>query len=250
MEGKERAFPFVPPLLHLRFAVPIRKVVRELIGQKEGVHGEVGEPIVGDWQEGTCGLFLGLLHCHDLLWHAGVVGPVAWKFPDESDDVGDSKASDLVRKVIEEGERQHHFVVSVVVVEGDVVHLLDGMEDELTASMIGGADAILVAEAVGPQGLIFVLLPHVGFRIDRLVLFVEGVFVIVERLVYPQLSEVDVVDKDEAGDFSWFLTGEADLQAYLEEDFPGLLKVVVLWRTNDEHEGCDCSLKFSGDVQC
>ena len=74
MEGKERAFPFVPPLLHLRFAVPIRKVVRELIGQKEGVHGEVDEPIVGDWHEGTCGLFLGLLHCHDLLWHAGVVG--------------------------------------------------------------------------------------------------------------------------------------------------------------------------------
>ena len=63
-------------------------------------------------------------------------------------------------KVVEEGKRQHHFVLGVVVAEGDAVHLLGGMEDELTASMLGGADTVLVAEADGPQGLIFAFLPR------------------------------------------------------------------------------------------
>ena len=76
-----------------------------------------------------CVLFLGLLHCHDVLWHAGVAGPVARELPDESDNFGDFEASNLVREVGEEGERRHHFVVDVVFAEGDVVHLLEGVEN-------------------------------------------------------------------------------------------------------------------------
>ena len=74
----------------------------------------------------------------------------------------------------EEGKRQHHFVVGVVVAEGDVVHLLEGVEYELTASVIGGADSVLVAEAGRPQDLLFALLPCVGVCVDGQVIFVEG----------------------------------------------------------------------------
>ena len=102
--------------------------------------------------------------------------PVAGEFPDESYDVGDFEASDIVRKVVEEGQRQHHFAVSVIAAEGDVVRLLEGVEDELTASVIGGMDAVLVSEAGGAKGLLFALLPHIGFRINGQVVFVERGF--------------------------------------------------------------------------
>ena len=71
----------------------------------------------------------------------------------------------------------------------------------MTASVLDGVDAVLVDEAGGPQGFIFSLLPRVGFCVDGRVVFVERIFVLVERLGYPQLSEVDVVGKNDAGDF-------------------------------------------------
>ena len=85
------------------------------------------------------------------MWYAGVVGPVARESPDERDNVSNFKASDLVRKVADEGEPQHHLVVGVVVSEGDVAQILKGMEDELTSSVLGGADAVLVAGVRGPK---------------------------------------------------------------------------------------------------
>ena len=129
MEGKERSFPGVPPLLRLRFAVPIRTVVKEWVEYKEEGHGEGRDPIVGDWQEVACGIFLGILNCHDVLWHVGFVGPVFGEFSDERDNFSDFEASDLVRKVVEEGGQQHNFVLGVVVAEGDAMHLLEGLED-------------------------------------------------------------------------------------------------------------------------
>ena len=81
--------------------------------------------------------------------HAGVAGPVIREFPDESDGVGDFEASNILREVGKEGERQNHFVVGVVVAEGDVVHLLKAVEDELMASVLSGVDAVLVGEAGG-----------------------------------------------------------------------------------------------------
>ena len=118
--------------------------------------------------------------------------PVAGEFPDESYDVGDLEASDIVRKVVEEGQRQHHFAVSVIAAEGDVVRLLEGVEDELTASVIGGMDAVLVSEAGGPQGLLFSFLPIFFFRVDGQVILVKRGLVIVKLLGYPRLPEVDV----------------------------------------------------------
>ena len=41
-------------------------------------------------------------------------------------------------------ERRHHFVVGVFVAEGDVVHFLEGLQDEKTASALRGLDAVLV----------------------------------------------------------------------------------------------------------
>ena len=183
------------------------------------------------------------------MWHAGVVIPVAGELPDESDDAGDFEASNLVREVVEEGERRHHFVVGVVVAEDDVVHLLEGVEGELMASVLGGADAVLVAEAGGPQGLLLLLLPRVVFRVNGRVVFVEGGFIHFEQIGYLWLSEVDVVGEDEAGDFAWFRTGKADQQASLEEDFSDLPKVLVLWRTYGGREDCYGGLEFSSDVQ-
>ena len=46
----------------------------------------------------------------------------------------------------EELERRYHFVVGVFVTEGDVVHFLEGLQDENTASVLHGLDAVLVVE--------------------------------------------------------------------------------------------------------
>ena len=78
--------------------------------------------------------------------------------------------------MVEEGEWQHHFVLGVVVAEVDVVHPLEGVEDKLTASMLVGADAFLVSESGGPQGLLFALLLIVGFRVNGRLVFVDGGF--------------------------------------------------------------------------
>ena len=42
------------------------------------------------------------------------------------------------------------------------MYLLKGMDDEETASVLGGADAVLVVEAVFTKRLEFLLLPRFG----------------------------------------------------------------------------------------
>ena len=60
------------------------------------------------------------------------------------------------------------------------MHLLEGVEYELTAPVLGGADLVLVAEAGGPQRLLFVLLPRVGFHVNGQVVFVEGFLILLK----------------------------------------------------------------------
>ena len=84
------------------------------------------------------------------------------------------------------------------------MHILEVVEDELTASVLGVADAVLVAEVGSLQGFLFSLLPRVVFCVNVQVVFVEGFFVLVERLGYLHMFEVDGVDKDKDGDFAWF----------------------------------------------
>ena len=66
----------------------------------------------------------------------------------------------------EELERRHHFVVGVFVAEGDVVHFLEGVQDEKTASVLRGSDAVLVVEASVPKRLELSLLPRLGLSRD------------------------------------------------------------------------------------
>ena len=71
-------------------------------------------------------------------------------------------------------ERIHHFVVGVFVAAGDVVYLLKGVKDEETASVLGGADAVLVVKAGVPKRLELPLLPRFGLYGDQWVVFVKG----------------------------------------------------------------------------
>ena len=77
------------------------------------------------------------------------------------------------------------FCSNVFISEGDVVYLLEGVEDEETASVIGGADVVLVFEAGATKRLDFLLLPHFGIFGDRWIIFVEGRIVLVELFRYP-----------------------------------------------------------------
>ena len=84
------------------------------------------------------------------------------------------------------------------------MYLLEGVEDEETASVIGGADAVLVFEAGVPRRLNFLLLPRFGIFGDRWIVFVEGGIFLVERLHYPWLIFVRRIREDEAGEFVCF----------------------------------------------
>ena len=67
----------------------------------------------------------------------------------------------------EELKRRHHFVVGVFVTEGDVVHFLEGVQDENTASMLRGLVAVLVFKASIPKLLELLLLPSFGTLRDQ-----------------------------------------------------------------------------------
>ena len=110
----------------------------------------------------------------------------------------------------EEIERRHHFVVGVFVAEGDVLHFLEGVQDEETASVLRGSDAVLIVEAGVPKRLDLSLLPRSGLSRDRWFVFIEGGFVLVERDRHPGLVLVSRFGKDEASDFSSFRAVEAN----------------------------------------
>ena len=63
-------------------------------------------------------------------------------------------------------KRRHHFVVGVLIAEGDIVYLLEGAEDEETTSVLSGVDAVLIVEAGVPQRLELSLLPRFGVSCD------------------------------------------------------------------------------------
>ena len=110
----------------------------------------------------------------------------------------------------EELEQRHHFVVGVFVAEGDIVHFLEGVQDEETASVLCGSDAVFIVEAGVPKRLELLLLPRFGLSCDRWVVFFEGGVVLVGRDLHPGLVLVSRVGKYEAGDFSRFRAGKAN----------------------------------------
>ena len=65
------------------------------------------------------------------------------------------------------------------------MHFLEGVQDEDTASVLRGVDAVLIVEAGVPKSLELSLLPRVGLSCDQWVVFVEGRVVLVERDRYP-----------------------------------------------------------------
>ena len=81
----------------------------------------------------------------------------------------------------EELERRHYFVVGVFVTEGYVVYPLKGVEDEETASVLGGADTVLVVVAGIPKRLELPLIPRFCLSDDRWVVFVKGGIVLAEQ---------------------------------------------------------------------
>ena len=128
----------------------------------------------------------------------------------------------------EEIERRHHFVVGVFVAEGDVVHFLKVVQDEKTASMLSGLDAVLVVEASVPKHLGLSLLPRFGLLRDRWAVLVKVGVVLVERDRHPGLILVGRVGKEEAGDFFRFQAFEANRETCLEEDLSESSEVVIL----------------------
>ena len=110
----------------------------------------------------------------------------------------------------EELERRHHFVVGIFVAEVDVVYLLEGVKDEETASMLGGADVYLVVKVSVPKRLEFPLFPCFSLFGDRWVVFVEGGIVVVKQSRYPRFVLVGRVGEYKAGDFYSCRSGKAD----------------------------------------
>ena len=127
--------------------------------------------------------------------------------------------------------------------------LLEGVEDEETASVLGGVYTVLVIKVGVPKRLEFALFPHFGLSGDRWVICFEGGIVLVERSHYPQLIIVGRVMEYDTSDFDGFRTGEADRETRLGEDFFDSLKVVVLWLAGNGSEGLDGSFEFCGNVR-
>ena len=148
----------------------------------------------------------------------------------------------------EELERRHHFVVGVFVVDGDVMYLLEGVQDEETESLICGADAVSVVNTGAPKRLEFTLIPRFGLSRDRWVVFVEGGIVLVKRGRYPWFVLVGRVRKYEAGDFYSFRYGEADRETFFKEYCPYSSEVVVLWLAKDFGGGLDGGSEFGSNV--
>ena len=59
------------------------------------------------------------------------------------------------------------------------MYLLEGVEDEETASVVGGTYVVLIVEAGFPKSLEFSLLPRFGIFGDRCIVLFEGSGVLV-----------------------------------------------------------------------
>ena len=129
------------------------------------------------------------------------------------------------------------------------MYLLKGVEDEETASVLSGADAVLVFEAGVSKRLDFSFLTHFGIFGDRWILFVKGGIVLFERCRYPKLIFEGRIREKEAGDFACFRASKTDLETRLEENFFDSLKVVVLWLADDGGEGLNGGFVVCGDVR-
>ena len=114
--------------------------------------------------------------------------------------------------------------------------------------MLCGADAVLIIKADVPKRLEHSLLTRFGISCYRGVVFVEGGVVLVEQDRYPGLGLVRRVRKYEAGDFSRFRAGEANLETYLKEHFLYSLEVVVLRLADNWGEGLDGGFVLGGHV--
>ena len=128
------------------------------------------------------------------------------------------------------------------------MYLFKGVEDEETASVLGGADTVLVVETDFPKRLEFLLIPRFGIFGDLWIIFIEGGVVLVEKLRHPWLIFLGCIGEDKASGFTCFRTGEADLETRLKEEFLDSSKVVVLWLANEGVEGLDGGFIFCGDV--
>ena len=84
------------------------------------------------------------------------------------------------------------------------MYLLEGVKDEETATVLGGADAVLVVKAGFPKRLELLLLPRLSLSGDQWVVFFKRGIVLVERSYYPWLVLVGCFGEYEAGDFSSF----------------------------------------------
>ena len=89
------------------------------------------------------------------------------------------------------------------------------MKDEETASVLGGADAVLVIEEGVPKRLELLLLTCFGLYGDIWVVFVKGGIFLIERCRYPRLVLVGRVGEYKAGEFSGFRTFKADQETRL-----------------------------------
>ena len=65
------------------------------------------------------------------------------------------------------------------------MYLVEGVEDGKTASVLGGADKVLVFKAGVSKCLEFSLLPLFGIFGDFWIVFVKGGIVLVKRFRYP-----------------------------------------------------------------
>ena len=84
------------------------------------------------------------------------------------------------------------------------MYLLEGVKDEETESVLGGADAVLFVKAGVPKLLELPLFPKFGLSGDGWVVFVEEGSILVKRSCYPRLILVGRVGEKKAGDFSGF----------------------------------------------
>ena len=148
----------------------------------------------------------------------------------------------------EEIERIHHLVVGVFIAEGNVVHCLEGVQDEEASSVLCGSDPVLIVEAGVPKRLELLLLPHFGLSRDQWVVFVEGGVVLVKLYCHPGLVLISRAGKDESCDFSIFQAGKANQETCLKEDLSHSSEVVVLRLDDDWGEGLDYGFKFGGDI--
>ena len=95
------------------------------------------------------------------------------------------------------------------------MYLLKRMKDEDTASVLGGADAVLVIEVGVPKHLELLLLTCFGLYGDSWAVFVKGGIFLIKRCRFPRLVLVGSVGEYKAGDFSGFRTFKADQETRL-----------------------------------